>query len=97
MYRDAANYKTVEEVIFPGHLSDSQKSEAMKLGGGEGFNINKVKCLPPLGAHNPEDEGYDDELDHPFCELLTINDTNKPTNNDDSVEIFLSQLRSAQG
>lgn len=64
LYRDADNYKTWNEVIVPGEITEDQKKVIMKsLDSGEYFIPEQIG----LPIERPDDELT--EADHCFCEL----------------------------
>lgn len=66
MYRDSANWKTFYDCVVAGEFSDVQKEAIQNACDGTYF-IPSVLGLP--GGVLPEDPGYDERYDHPWCEF----------------------------
>lgn len=97
-YRDAANYRTPYQCIFPGAISPAQLQQFLSVCQEEDGFIPSLLGLPGgVLADNPK---YDPEFDHPWCEhfmedsfLLT---DEKPTTTI-TVEAFLDGIRRYSG
>lgn len=70
LYRDAANYKEYGEVVFAGEATEEQlrRLEAALISG-ELLVADQVG-LPDLAPWLRGENVYDDELDHPFHEII---------------------------
>lgn len=76
-YRDAANYKQYEEVVIGGVMGEWEKRQIFKrLPDGENFIPGAVGLESLLGRMPSPDE----ELDHPWHTLESIEDTDEPQN-----------------
>jgi hypothetical protein len=70
MYRDAGNYKQFRDVVAAGRITREQFDRFVEnLDEGFRFVPGQVG-LPDL--QGMFDDGWDDDLDHPYHELLTI-------------------------
>jgi len=65
MYRDAGNYKTFYSFVFEGEITPEQVNRFEDLCDDEMF-IPRALGLP--GGVLPGEDGYDDALDHYWCE-----------------------------
>lgn len=67
MYRDAANYKTIYEIVVEGRINDKQKEAILNACDSRTYFIPRAIGLD--GGLTEMDTDYDPDLDHPWCEL----------------------------
>ena len=84
-YRDAANYKFHYCAVIAGAITDGQISTIFHCLDDQTFFIPRQVGLP---CDYARDCDYDEQLDHPWCELDSVEQTSlQPT-----VELTVEQL-----
>jgi hypothetical protein len=103
MYRDGGNYKTTTDIVLSGTIPESDKTEILSTFGEGGFIPHKLGLphLSPVlddspeataaaidGAETDEEAETIEELDHPFHEILAIEDTDESPTAEMTATVF---------
>lgn len=94
LYRDGANYKTLNHVVIPGEMTQAQIGRIMACrDDGEYFIPER------LGIEAERWARYDSQLDHIWCELFdgAIKPTDMPWTDDVELEELVRRFEAMKG